>query len=123
MRPRSSKGPKISRRVVLQWTLAPAVGPFGPESFTPTHPFESWHAERQMLEAALDFTPEDAAPAARERLFDRVFQLERQILTTPSVDLPAMRAKAAMLVWLMEMEQADGLFAMKQIASFLDGLD
>ena len=48
--------------------------------------------------------------------------LESLILSTPSTELSAMRVKAELLTWLMEMERADGLPAMKQIASFLERL-
>jgi hypothetical protein len=81
--------------------------------------FEAWSAERRAIETALDDTLEEIDPDGRERLFDRAFALERLILTTPSVELSAMKAKAHLLLWLMEMERADGLPAMRHIHAYL----
>lgn len=52
-------------------------------------------------------------------MLDRAFELERLILNTPSLELPALRSKADILVWLMEMEGADGLPAMRHIRDYL----
>lgn len=96
-------------------TRARSVG----EATAAGHCFETWLAERSELNAQLNVTPE-TNEKARDKIFDRCFQIERLIVTTPCFDLPAIRAKAGLLLWYMEMEQADGLPAMRQIKEYLD---
>jgi hypothetical protein len=116
---------KLSRRELMRACAAAPLAaeslPVAPASPARLHAFDAWLAERRQLEFALDRTPEDKDPAGRERLFDRVFELERLILTTHSNELAGIRAKAAMLVWLMEMDGSDGLAAMKHIRTYLEG--
>jgi hypothetical protein len=115
----SKPNSNVSRRSLLAFGAATRLP-------TPTnqtlHPFAAWLAERRLLEQALDRTPEETQAATRERLLDRTFELEGLILNTPSDELRAMRVKAAMLVWLLEMEGCDGLGAMRHIKAFLDHL-
>lgn len=85
-----------------------------------SNPFERWEAERRELEADLDRLPEATFPFARDRVLTRMSELERLILETPSFELSAVRVKAGLLTWLMEMEQADGLSAMRHIQDYLD---
>ena len=67
----------------------------------------------------LDITPEEHEKA-RDRIFDRYVQIERLILRTRCLDLPAIKAKAGIILWLMEMEDADGLPAMRHIKAYID---
>lgn len=85
-------------------------------------PFSTWERERAALEAELDRTPEATMREFREQLLGRLYETEQLILETPSSELNAMRAKASVLTWLMEMEQADGQSAMRHIRDFLEGL-
>lgn len=83
------------------------------------HPFVVWRDERARIEGELDRTPEATQAKAREQLFDKLFAIEQQILNTNCLDPPAIRIKADLLVWYMEMEQADGLAAMRHIQAYL----
>ncbi len=83
--------------------------------------FRAWAMERGELGETLARTPESEAQI-RESLLDRSYQLERLIIETPSDELSAIRAKAAILLWHMDMERADGLPAMRHIRTFLDQL-
>ena len=80
--------------------------------------FEAWSAERRHLARELDRTPKEGP--ARDPLFDRSVELEQLILNTPSLELPAVRAKAQLLTWYMKMEQADGLPAMLHIRDYIE---
>jgi hypothetical protein len=82
------------------------------------HRFEAWEFQRAELEHQIDRTPE-AEAGLREQLLDRSFALERLIFATPCLDPPAIRVKARLLLWLMEMERADGLAAMRDIYAYL----
>jgi hypothetical protein len=111
----------FSRRAFVA-SVGVSTLPSDGQSAAGLHPFELWRAERLALEGELDRTPEaQDADGRRERLFDRVFELEHLILTTPSADLAAMQVKAATLVWLMEMDGSDGLPAMRQIQAYIKG--
>lgn len=81
--------------------------------------FEAWLYERRSLEERLNRTPERTDPAGRDVIFDRIFELERLILSTPSDELSEIRVKAEVLLWLMETERADGAEAMRHIHSYL----
>lgn len=81
--------------------------------------FEQWAAALAEAERALARFPDEDDPV-RERLLAQMSALERKILTTECHELPAVRAKAHLLQWLMEMEQADGLPAIKHITAYLD---
>jgi len=116
---RSSKDLTVCRRAFLLAPTALATAP-GVPSGASAHQFDRWLAERQVLEAALDRTPEATHEEARERLFDRIFDLEALILETACLDPPAIRAKARLVAWYMEMDEADGLVAMQHIQAYLD---
>ena len=81
--------------------------------------FEAWIAERTAIQLALETATKDA-DADRDRLLNRSFELERRIVETPSAALPAIRAKVEILVWYMQMEQADGLPAMLHIRDYIE---
>jgi len=119
---KSPKDPTVCRRAVLLAPTALAAAPALPSGAL-THQFDRWLAERQLLEATLDRTPEATQGAARERLFDEIFDLEALILNTECLELPAIRAKARLVTWYMEMDDADGLVAMRHIQSYLDRQD
>jgi hypothetical protein len=110
------------RRIHLEVTpkndvQAPAAArPFGRRAAHSSsgHRFEVWEAERRELERQLDSTPESSEP-----LLDRGFELEQLIFKTPCLELPAIRIKARRLLWLMEMERADGLAAMRDVYAYL----
>jgi len=109
-----------SRRDLLQSPVATAVASAGSAAgIAPGHSFEGWEAERAGLERQLHGTPEEDE-AVYERLLDRSFQLEQRILRTPSLELPAIRVKARLVLWLMEMEDADALPAMRHIQAYLE---
>jgi hypothetical protein len=82
------------------------------------HRFAEWLAERTTVEAALDRTPEKDS-VKREALLDRAIELERLILYTPDQTPSAIRAKAHVLRWLMEMAHAEELPAMREIEEFV----
>ena len=81
--------------------------------------FESWSAERDRIDRELERTPE-AEEARRDSLLDRSYELERMILDTHCLELPAIRAKVRLLLWLMTVERADGLSAMRDIQAYLE---
>lgn len=70
--------------------------------------------------ASKQLRPKLDLSAEGEALLDRLYELERLIIETPSDDPLALKAKAAILLWCMEMEQADGLPAMRHIRDYLD---
>ena len=111
----------FSRRGVLQASLGSAAAVVTPtgRSLTGQHPFDAWLAERDILAALLDVTPEENEKA-RNKIFDRYAQIERLILRTRSLELPAIKAKVGIILWLMEMEDADGLPAMRHIKAYID---
>lgn len=82
------------------------------------NPFVAWAAEWDRQEQLLDGLPADDE-IAREPLLARIFDLQDLILNTPATELAAIRIKAASLLWLMEMEHADGLLAMRHIHDWL----
>jgi hypothetical protein len=88
-----------------------------PES-SPQGEFQQWALERSELSAALERTPEDGAE--RNRLLNRLYELERLIVETPSAKSSDVCMKADILLWYMEMEQADGLPAMRHIRAYLE---
>lgn len=57
---------------------------------------------------------------SENHLLDRSFELEQLIFTTSCLELRAIRVKARLLLWLMEIEQADGLAAMRHIQAYLE---
>jgi len=73
---------------------------------------------RTFKEAAEAY--EILSDSERRAIFDRYGQIERLILLTPCLDLPAIKAKAGIILWLMEMESADGLPAMRHIKAYID---
>lgn len=83
------------------------------------HQFDAWLRQRAELDDMLDLVPEENE-RARDRIFDRYSALERLILRTRCLDLPAIKAKAGILLWLMEMESSDGLPAMRHIKAYID---
>ncbi len=91
--------------------------PVDPSSFDARHQFDEWLAERAELQAILDVTP-GSDERTREKIFDRYFTVEQLILNTPCLDLPAVRAKVAVVLSYMEMERADGLQAMRHIKAY-----
>jgi hypothetical protein len=82
------------------------------------HKFEAWEAARAAAERLADRTPE-TEEQLRVRLLDRRFELENLIFATPCLELPAIRVKARLLLWVMEMEDGDGLDAMRHIHDYL----
>ena len=118
---RDSSGEKLSRRLVVGASVASPLATL-PVRVEPLalDPFEAWTAERELISQALRSVPETDEPA-QARLLDRSHQLERLIIETPTEDLAGVRAKADILVWYMEMEQADGLAAMRHIRNYLAG--
>lgn len=107
----------LSRRAVLTGPAA-LLAP-RPVHGAAQHPFDAWMVERQLLEAALDAAPEVTHGAERQAIFDRLFKVERLVLETDCLDLEAVRAKADLILWTMEMEQADALSAMRHVHCFL----
>ena len=106
----------------MQGSLAPAVALAPPPAFEQIgarHQFDAWLAERDELDAMLDVTPEENEKA-RDKIYDRFFEIERLIIETACIELPAIQAKVGLLLWLMEMEQADGLPAMRHIKQYID---
>jgi hypothetical protein len=120
MAPSLSKSLSLSRRALLQASAATAGVPSQSASKSPVHPhrFESWETERAEVELLADHTPE-IEELLRRRLHDRSFELESLIFATPCLELPAIRVKARLLLWLMEMEDSDGLDAMRHIHAYL----
>jgi len=108
----------LTRRLVLGVAATPVAAPLVQPCAGP-HPFEAWLAERDQLDAMLDVTPEQNEKA-RDRIFDRYAQIERLIIRTPCLDLPAIKAKVRIILWLMDMEGADGLPAMRHIKAYID---
>jgi hypothetical protein len=105
---------------LLQASAATAGAPLQRASKAPVHlhRFESWETERSEVERLADRMPE-AEEQLRKRLLDRRFELENLILATPCLELPAVRVKARLLLWLMELEDRDGLDAMRHIHAYL----
>jgi hypothetical protein len=101
---------------------SPFVSPTAAVATAAIHPhrFEAWESERVELEGLIDRTPETEAPR-RKRLLNRCFELETLIFATPCLELPAIRVKARLLLWLMGMEMADGdgLAVMREIHAYL----
>lgn len=118
MTSRSSKSPAVSRRAILTMPGALAT-PSSGFAYPSLHPFDSWAMERRLLEYALSDAPEETHARARERILDRLFALERLILETECLDLAAVRVKADLVLWTMQMEEADTLSAMRHIHRFL----
>jgi len=85
---------------------------------SPRANFQQWALKRTELIAALDRTPEEGAE--RDRLLERLYELERLIVETPSVERSDVCMKADILLWYMEMEQADGFPAMRHIRAYLE---
>jgi hypothetical protein len=81
--------------------------------------FAAWFAERDRIDEELRRTPE-AHEKRRDRLLDRSYELERLIFETESQELSAIRVKARLLLWLMTIERADGLSAMRHIQAYLE---
>jgi hypothetical protein len=80
--------------------------------------FEAWEADRAEVERLADRTPE-TEEHLRGRLLDRRFELENLIIATPCLELPAIRVKARLLLWLKELEDGDGLDALRHIHAYL----
>jgi hypothetical protein len=117
---RSSKSLSLSRRALFQGSGAAAASAGQNYSVGGDHRFEAWESERVELEGLIDRTPETEAPR-RKRLLNRCFELETLIFATPCLELPAIRVKARLLLWLMGMEMADGdgLAVMREIHAYL----
>jgi|GEM_PF-2637581 len=119
MQERSSKSLSASRRGLLTGSVVTVVLGGADSRARPVHCFESWEAERTELERLLDVTLE-ANEKLRNRMLDRSESLERLIFETDSLELAAIRVKARLLLWLMEMERADGVVAMRHIQAYLE---
>jgi hypothetical protein len=111
----------LTRRVILGVAASPVGAPLVQRAAGSSnlHPFDTWLAERDHLDAMLDVTPEENEKA-RDQIFDRYAAIERLILRTRCLDLPAIKAKVGIILWLMEMEDADGLPAMRHIKAYID---
>lgn len=113
--PRSPSLIKVSRRSFVTGSAVVSA----PLVSVPSA-FEAWEAERRSLEEVLDGPLAAAPEEKRAGLLTRVFELEEKILRTPSADLRAIRAKARLLSWYLDMEDADGAVAMRHIRDFLE---
>ena len=80
--------------------------------------FGLWAAERELVAARLSLTPE-SEELERDRLIDRMAELETLILLTRSADSVAVRAKAEVLLWLMREQDEEQALAMEDISAFV----
>lgn len=80
--------------------------------------FGLWAAERELVAARLSLTPE-SEELERDRLIDRMAELEALILLTRSTDPVAVRAKAEVLLWLMREQDEEQALAMEDIGTFV----
>lgn len=81
--------------------------------------FGLWAAERELVAARLSLTPE-SEELERDRLIDRMAELETLILLTRSADSVAVRAKAEVLLWLMREQDEEQALAMEDIRAFVE---
>lgn len=81
--------------------------------------FGLWAAERQLVAARLSLTPE-REERERDRLIDRMAELEALILLTRSTDAGAVREKAEVLLWQMREQDEERALAMEDIRVFVE---
>ena len=81
--------------------------------------FSLWAAERDLVKAWLDLTPE-TDEVRRHGLLDRHFELEKLILLTRSTDPQAVCAKVSTLFWLMREQDDEHAPAMEDVQAFVE---
>ena len=81
--------------------------------------FAVWDAERNLVLARLQATPE-TLEEKRNRLIDRLSDLEALILTVRSSALSAIRAKAGVLLYRFREQYDEEAPAMEDICDFIE---
>lgn len=101
----------------LAWRTDPACA----EAFDQlaANRFGIWAAERQLVAARLSLTPEHEE-RERDRLIDRMAELEKLILLTRSIAPGAVREKAEVLLWQMREQDEERAAAMEDIRVFVE---
>lgn len=108
----------VSRRAVLAGASATPLIPVSDFSTLP-HQFDRWVAEAYAT-MDLAWSIPEAPEGPRDRLFQRVDQLDQLILRTPSSDEPAIRAKFGYLRWMAKCDgEPEELIALDHIGEFI----
>jgi hypothetical protein len=81
--------------------------------------FGVWNAERDLVLTRLESTPE-ALEEDRNRLIDRLFDLETLILSVRGGSLPAIQAKAKVLLYRLKEQHEEEAPAMEDIRRFVE---
>ncbi len=108
----------MNRRAVLAGASATPLLPVADFSALP-HQFDRWVAEAY---ACMDLgwsLPEDPE-GPRDRLFRRADEIDKLILSTPSLDEPAIKAKFGYLRWMAKCDgEPEELLALDHIGEFI----
>ncbi|TAJ70423.1 MAG: hypothetical protein EPO51_18000 [Phenylobacterium sp.] len=108
----------VNRRALLAGASATPLIPVADFSALP-HQFDRWVAEAYAtMDLAWSIPEEPEGP--RDRLFQRVDELDRLILRTPSLDEPAIRAKFGFLRWIAKNDaDPDERIALDHLGEFI----